>query len=384
MQRCSSIHLTCHSTLPYSTCSSVSSTPGIDMAYVLSLRPHSPLKRSFSDNPYLQSCSPLKESFLGPLGDVTARNTSACSLYTLDSNRSNIWNVGNENTSPLTSQSLLNLVPENQIYDFGSQQGDHAPRKRTCGINRPRPLLPCTTAPSNPFSRKVPDLQHVVESSSSSESSSESLGVDDSNIEESELFNLYEAIHVPLPEGRFSNNNGVENHDIAASAQENLQIEMQPFRRWMNTLRRRHLRRRKKQELSFDSGEEILAVRPSKSTDGHSVRRVSESITSSMGFVTTVKTTSVTVASTSIAPMSERAAHKTTRFGNRSSNTDARRSIDSNRGGLGPVLDESAWLRSLQRRKVVEELIASEESYIADLKVLINVRTVSAALALIN
>lgn len=72
--------------------------------------------------------------------------------------------------------------------------------------------------------------------------------------------------------------------------------------------------------------------------------------------------------------MSERAEHKTTRFGNRSSNTDARRSIDSNRGGLGPVLDESAWLRSLQRRKVVEELIASEESYIADLKVLINVR----------
>jgi hypothetical protein len=344
------------------------------MAYVLSLQPHSPVKRSFSDDVYLQSCSASKESFLGPLGDVTSRNTSTCSLYTFNSNKSNFWNIGNENTPPLTSQSLLNLVPEHQIYDFGSQHGDHVPRNRTCVINRATPLFPRAAAPSNPFSRKVPELQYVVESPSSSEISSESIGVDDSNIEESELLNLYDAIHVPLPENRFSENIGVEICEAPSAAQETLQTETQSFRRWMSTLRRRHLHRCKKQELSFDAGEDILAVRLPPSTDEHSVRRVSESITSSMGFVTTVKTTSVTVASTSIAPMSERAEHKTTRFGNRSSNTDARRSIDSNRGGLGPVLDESAWLRSLQRRKVVEELIASEESYIADLKVLINVR----------
>jgi hypothetical protein len=384
LQRCGFIHLTCHSTLPYSTYSSASSTLDVDMAYVLSMRPHSPLKRSFSDNPYLQSCSPLKDSFLGSLADVTARNTSACSLYTLSSNRSNVWSLGNENTPPLTSQSLLNLVPENQLYDFGSRHRDHVPRKRNCGINRTAPVLPRTAAPSNTFSRNVPDLQHGVEALSSSETSSESMGVDDNNIEESELFNLYEAIHVPLPEGRISDNSGVEYHDPPAAAQETLQTETQPFRRWMSTLRRRHLHRRKKQELSFDGGEEILAVRSPRYTDEHSVRRISESITSSMGFVTTVKTTSNTVASTSIALMSERAAHKTTRFGNRSSNTDARRSIDSNRGGLGPVLDEGAWLRSLQRRKVVEELIASEESYIADLKVLINVRNVLAEFGPIN
>lgn len=381
LQRCSSIHLTCHSTLPYSSYNSVSCTLDVGMAYVLSLRPHSPLKRSFSDNPYLQSCSALEEPFLRPLGDVTARNTSACSLYTLSSNRSNIWNMRNENTPPLTSQSLLNLVPENQTYDFGSLHGDHVPRKRNCGVSRTTPSLPRAAAPANPFSRKAPDLQHVVESSSSSESSSESMDVNGSNIEESELFNLYEAIHMPLPEGRFPDNSGVEQHNIPTPAPETLPVETQPFRRWMSTLRRRHLHRRKNQELSFDGGEEVLAVRSPRSTDVNSVRRTSESMTSSMGFVTTVKTTSVTVASTSIAPTSERAAHKTTRFGNRSSNTDARRSIDSNRGGLGPMLDESAWLRSLQRRKVVEELVASEESYIADLKVLINVRQASVKLA---
>ncbi|KAJ4345126.1 hypothetical protein N0V95_005898 [Ascochyta clinopodiicola] len=91
-----------------------------------------------------------------------------------------------------------------------------------------------------------------------------------------------------------------------------------------------------------------------------------------MGFVTRVKTSSLTVGSTSIAPISEKGLHNKIRLDNRSSNTDARRSTESHRGGLGPVIDESAWLRSLQRRKVVEELIASEESYIADLKVLIN------------
>jgi hypothetical protein len=92
-----------------------------------------------------------------------------------------------------------------------------------------------------------------------------------------------------------------------------------------------------------------------------------------MAFVTAVKSTSITIASTSIAPTSAKGPQSKARLGNRSSNTDARRSMDSHHGGLGPVIDESAWLRSLQRRKVVEELIASEEGYIADLKVLINV-----------
>jgi hypothetical protein len=83
----------------------------------------------------------------------------------------------------------------------------------------------------------------------------------------------------------------------------------------------------------------------------------------------------MTAASTSIAPRSDTGLRGKVRIGNRSSHySDARRSLDSHRGRFGSVIDESAWLRSLQRRKIVEELIASEESYIADLKVLINVR----------
>jgi hypothetical protein len=97
-------------------------------------------------------------------------------------------------------------------------------------------------------------------------------------------------------------------------------------------------------------------------------------MSSSMGCVAAVGSASVTVGSASIAPHSDANHLGHTRIGQRGSHlSDARRSTDSHRGPLGPIIDESAWLRSVQRRKIVEELIASEEGYIADLKVLINV-----------
>lgn len=343
------------------------------MAYVLSLRPHSPLKRSFSDNPYLATCSPLKESFLVPFGDLTTRNTSACSLYTLGSHRSSVWAHGIENTPPLTSQSLLNLVPENQAYDISEPIEQHAPRKRTCGIDRATPSLTRTPAYSSPTSKKKASQNHAAELPPSVENGAEGVDMDNTDTEETELLNLYEAIHVPLPEGRFSDNTAYEQGGPRDIDQHTFQTGSQPFRRWVSTLRRRHLHRRKKQDLSFDGGKEVLPIRKPVSMTTSSVRRTSDSITSSMGFVTTVKTTSITIGSASIPPTSEKGPQGKFRMGNRSSNTDARRSMESHRGGLGPVIDESAWLRSLQRRKVVEELIASEESYIADLKVLINV-----------
>jgi hypothetical protein len=342
------------------------------MAYVLSLRPCSPLKRSFSDNPYLASCSPLKESFLGPLGETAARNTSTCSLYTVASNGSNAWNTGIENATPVASQSLLSLAPGDRLHE----PGVHAvSRKRTCQINRASPLLSRTPIASNPCSRKLTDTQHAGETSSGSRITAEQVDVDDPDAEESDLLNLYEAIHVPSSEERSPDNIACEQED-AQGLTPDVHRDGQPFRRWMSTLRRRHLRRRKKQDLSFDGGNEVLAVRSPLPTTTNSIRKTSESMTSSMDFITTVKTTSVTIGSTSLVPTSDKGLHDRMRNGNRSSNTDARRSIESHGGGLGPVIDESAWLRSFKRRKVVEELIASEESYIADLKVLVNVRTI--------
>src|SRR5438552_987397 len=100
-----------------------------------------------------------------------------------------------------------------------------------------------------------------------------------------------------------------------------------------------------------------------------SLRRKSESISSSLELVTAVKSASITVASVSIAHCSDGGGYQSKlRVENRgSSYSEARRSTDSNVASLGPVMDESAWLRSVQRHKIIEELISSEESYTRDL-----------------
>ncbi|KAH4208520.1 hypothetical protein HBH70_185040 [Parastagonospora nodorum] len=350
------------------------------MAYVLSLRPHSPLKRSFSDNPYLQ-CSPLKEPLLGPLGDITARNASACSLYSLRSNRVGSWAMGSENTPPLTSQSLLNLVPESNNSTLGVRPIDHGPRKQTYTFRRHPPLFSRVTAPANPYSRNNRETHHVPDHSTSSGSSDEPMEEHDGHLDDSELFDLYEAIQVPLPKGRFSDNTASEPYVEGEEEEQVLPTEIanpQPFRRWLSTLRRRHLQRRDDRasealRLSLDienrTKDALLRPPPTQAP----LHRHSESVSSSMGGVLTMKSASMTAASASIAPHSESGFQGRARIGNRGSHySDVRRSLDSHPGPLGPVIDETAWLRSLQRRKIVEELIASEEGYISDLKVLIN------------
>jgi hypothetical protein len=201
------------------------------------------------------------------------------------------------------------------------------------------------------------------------------MDTDDNNFDDTRLFNLYEAIHVPLPEGRFTDDDGNEPHEEYEEEPVAITISSQPFRRWMSTLKRRHAQRWKENfsdlpRPSFDptDGSSVLSRPLGRLSE--SARRTSESMTSSMGYVTAMKSASMTTASKSLAPRSEVGK---VRLGNRSGNySEVRRSLESHREALGPVLDENAWLRSLQRRKVVEELISSEESYIADLKVLIN------------
>lgn len=349
------------------------------MAYVLSLRPHSPLKRSFSDSPYLNSCSPLGESLLAPLSDITARNVSACSLYSLG-NRMNTWSRGDENTPILTSRAPVDPAPNDNEFPFDIRHVVDEPRKRTCGVGRSPPSFTRVVAPSKPYAKSNKEVQHVEELSSSSESSAETMDLDDSNFEESELFHYYEAIRIPLPEGLSSDNTVGEPQQELEVAPNPVLVSSQPFRRWMSTLRRRHAQRRKEHitkspRLSLDMMELDIALDSSTEVP-RSANRTSESMSSSMGYVNAMKSASITIAGTSIALRSDTGLQGKPRHGNRSSHySEARKSGDSHRGTPGPVIDESAWLRSLQRRKVVEEIVASEESYVADLKVLINVRT---------
>jgi hypothetical protein len=198
---------------------------------------------------------------------------------------------------------------------------------------------------------------------------------------------LYEASRIPLPDDRLADNPhaessaGFEGREPIISPIETKAVP--PFQRWMSTLRRRHVHRwRETLSLSssprwsidvVDLDGSVLSPLPDMAV---SLRRRSGSMSSSLNYVTAMKSASITIASASIAPRSDGGPQPKIRLNYRDSNwSEARRSLDSNGAALGPVIDEGAWVRSVQRRRIVEEIISSEESYIGDLKVLINVRT---------
>jgi hypothetical protein len=152
---------------------------------------------------------------------------------------------------------------------------------------------------------------------------------------------------------------------------------LQPFQRWVSTLRRR--KRQQTVPLLVTPRNDRWCLddfdhTPLQPRSSH-VR--SDSGTSSMGFIAGVKSATVTLASVSITSLSRRAS-KWRRTHNRSSimsGSDPRPSVDTQRS----ILDEAGKLRSKKRREKLEELIRTEESYVADLKALSNVSMIPSA-----
>lgn len=110
-----------------------------------------------------------------------------------------------------------------------------------------------------------------------------------------------------------------------------------------------------------------------------SVNRESSSSGSSFRFVSAVRSASVSLASVSIVARSRRnnALSQCVSRTDRSSVASAsgpRVSEDSAMLDKMDVIDAAATERALQRRHVLEELISTEESYIGDVRFLMNVR----------
>ena len=159
------------------------------------------------------------------------------------------------------------------------------------------------------------------------------------------------------------------------------EIKSHPFRRWMSTLHRKSLYRQqtlrsREQRWSLDDFDESLATGTVLLQSPTSRRHKKSSSWASSGFVTAVKSASMSLATLSVAPQSRR-AHRSQLL--RSSNRSSRLSRSFNRPSLEgssfsvTVIDEAAQLRAHKRRKILEELVESEEGYVADLKVLVNV-----------
>jgi hypothetical protein len=152
-----------------------------------------------------------------------------------------------------------------------------------------------------------------------------------------------------------------------------------PFKKWLGTLRKQH----EQQALPHDlpQGPQMISIDVESKDDLSTLQhedntstnrpRTSTIESSTRGFITAVKSASVTLAESSVATKSwlgglTRGLHK----GRHSrSNT-----LGSSSSTPDDAVDEVATARAIQRRHILEEVIESEESYVADLRVLQNVK----------
>jgi hypothetical protein len=155
-------------------------------------------------------------------------------------------------------------------------------------------------------------------------------------------------------------------------ALEPLEEQASPFSRWLKALRRRNMQRSSTLQVSGERWAlddfDLLPQTPQLQSDFQSSHRKSPSTGSSLAFITAVKSASITLASLSIHGKSRRSM-QTVRW----SDNPPRESIDSIVADAMPSIDDRTWARSVQRRRIVEEIVSSEESYIRDMKTLINV-----------
>ena len=161
------------------------------------------------------------------------------------------------------------------------------------------------------------------------------------------------------------------------------------FSKWLHTPRHKNMESTTSastrwERWSLDESDEPKGVVLPISASMREKHKKSSS-TSSSGFVTAIKSATVSLAALSVAPKSRKARRSTlkrsSKRSGRLSHTTNRASLESCTGSVR-LLDEAAWDRAVQRRRALEELVSSEESYIADLKVLINVGVLSTSLCI--
>lgn len=152
-----------------------------------------------------------------------------------------------------------------------------------------------------------------------------------------------------------------------------------PFHKWMKTLHKRSIRRQR--SLGWENGfmPYYMDLDGSSSATGGSFHRRNSSSGSSFGFVTAVKSASISLTTASVLSRSRRNTTRSSRGhsradrSSRASVTGARLSEDSYCSDRPNSMDPDVMERSLQRRKILEELINTEESYIGDVRFLMNV-----------
>ncbi|KAK7520648.1 hypothetical protein IWZ03DRAFT_143222 [Phyllosticta citriasiana] len=361
------------------------------MAYVLSVPSHSPLKRSFSETPYLRSPSPLSHDSANTVRRCKPSNVSATSLISFASAQNGPWLRPNENNPPnVASRSLLDLINELSSCPSLHSSLECVPEKISWVSNIPLPPSPDPRRTSfeqtalsihvDRPSEKCPSPVPTFHEDPNSASESGDSPTDDRDAFFSSASSILETPEDPTDSFSAPVIDEESDDDVVVEEDEP-ETKATPFKRWVSTLRRRNKNPAKghkprSEHLPVDDfPAELSRIRTEHEARSRSGHKKSSSLASSMAFVTAVKSASVTLASTSIAPLSRLGTrYSRGRDDHRGSSiTDARSVRDTAYQSIIPVMDERAWERAKQRRRILEEIISSEEGYIGDLKVLSNV-----------
>ncbi|KAI6374370.1 hypothetical protein MCOR25_003159 [Pyricularia grisea] len=153
-----------------------------------------------------------------------------------------------------------------------------------------------------------------------------------------------------------------------------------PFQKWMNTLRKRGMQRLRNADLDPVSPKSFRNIDTEVAKSYQRGHRRCSSSDSSIDFVTAMKSPSISLASFTALGLPRRNAGVTsnkapsrTGRSSRASMSGLRTSEDSQYPAKSPAMDPAIVERSLQRRRILDELISTEEGYIADVRFLMNV-----------
>ena len=157
--------------------------------------------------------------------------------------------------------------------------------------------------------------------------------------------------------------------------------QRRPFSQWVRSI---HRKAKPRQPLSpkriRDACVRPMGRRSNRSSVLSASNRRSSCSESSLKFVNAVQSATISIAGTSFVAKSRKSKARSKRcsrtdHSSRASFTGPRASEDSLLHSRPPNLDLAAVERSFQRRKIVEELIKTEEGYIGDIRYLMSVRS---------
>lgn len=151
-----------------------------------------------------------------------------------------------------------------------------------------------------------------------------------------------------------------------------------PFQKWMRTLHKRALRRQGIVGCDGDAPAWLGGIDDGDSEAGRYAHRRYSSSDSSFAFVTGIKSASISMAGVSLLTRSRKTTIPSSRGprtdrSSRASLSGPRHSEDSCCPERQVPVDPAVVQRAMQRRHILEELISTEESYIGDVRFLMNV-----------